>query len=407
MERTNFVTKLISVILFAALAVYFCVYVFNYFAVPYSTTPAVVYTVGDSHSAQGIIVRRESLFATGESYVTITAGEGQKVAAGYPVATSYRSEGDQMLAEQISELEVEIEQLQKYADTEVRLQSGAHEEATIRDAIMEMNYDVSRDELSGIDEKVIVVRSLIFSGDKEKTNSRIAYLQSQADTLKGQLGAAGMAISIDSSGLFSLKVDGYENITPSDINTMTASDLNALLKRSESPEANALGKLATGIDWYLAMVVPEEEAQKLQDVLDSEKAKKTVEVDLAGISTGTFEMSIERVDMSGGDDSIVVLSCNYALGETLSARVVEAEIIYSSETGIRVPQDAVYMDEDGNAYVYTETVMQAELHYVDILFEYDHYFLIKSSDLDRAKLREGSEIIIDGEDLYDGKVMAK
>lgn len=404
MERTNFVTKLISGILFAAFAVYICVYAFKYFSDPYSTTTAVSYTMGDLYRVSGIIIRQESLFTTDESYVTITAKEGQKVAAGEPVATAYGSESQQKLDQQISQLTDEIDQLEKYAKVRSGSQETVTQESTVKSTIMEMNYALGRGELSSLEESVTILRSLLFSGDFEETSSKIAELQSQADTLKGQLGSAGKAISIDSAGIFSTNVDGYEGVVPTALDSITASELSDLIGGAGSRNSGALGKLATGLKWYFAAVVPGEKAEKLSGILD--EGGSSVEAQLSGIGTATYKMTIERVDKGMGDECVVVLSCNYALGETLSARITEADIIFSVKTGIKTPREAIYQDEEGNYYIFTEKAMQAEQHYINIIYEYGDYCLVESSESDTNALREGAEIIVNAKNLYDGKVIA-
>lgn len=403
MERTNFVTKLISVILFAAFAVYFCVYAFRYFSNPYSTTAAVSYTVGDKYLVSGIIIREESLFTTGESYVSIKAREGQKVAAGESVATAYSSENQQELDEQIAQLTTEIEQLEKYARSQRNSQDTFSRDSTVKSAIMELNYALGRGELGNLEESVTALRSVIFSGESGETSARISQLQAQVDSLRSQLGSAGKSISIDSSGIFSTHVDGFEDVSPSDLMDITASQLGGLIDRGAvAGNPDTLGKLALGFKWYFAAVVPEESAKKLSAILEGDEP--TIEVQLVGIGASPYKMTVERVDMD--DNCVVILSCNYALGEVLSARTTEAEIIYSVITGIRVPCDAIYEDEDGNKYIFTEKAMQAEQHYIKILFEYDDYCLVESSDMDKNTLRDGAEIIVNAKNLYDGKVIA-
>lgn len=399
MERTNYVTKVISVILFAALAVYFCVYAYKSIVDPYTTMTAVTYTMGDSSRASGIIVRQESLFTTDESYVSINKDEGQKVAAGEAVATAYSTEEQMKLAQEISQLTIELEQLEKYSAKNST--EGVTADSAIKSSIMEMNYALSNGDLDGLEEYIINLRSLVFSGDTEETSEKVSMLKSNLDTLKGKLNTSGKSISIDSSGIFSANVDGYENITPADLDSMSASQLKELISGNGISKSNALGKLATGINWYLALIVSKEEAKNL---LEIKEAGGTVEVELSGVGTTTYNMSIDRVD--GDSECIAILSCNNSLGETLSERVVEADIIHSSQTGIRVLKEAVYQDDEGNYCVYTEKAMQAELHYVTILAEDGDYYLVESSDKDTEVLREGSKIIVKASNLYDGKVIA-
>ena len=62
MKQGKSVITLVMFALAAALAVYFGVYVYRTFNVPYTTTLAYQYTVNDSVPADGLLARQESCF---------------------------------------------------------------------------------------------------------------------------------------------------------------------------------------------------------------------------------------------------------------------------------------------------------------------------------------------------------
>lgn len=409
MKRNNFVTGLISVLIFVALAVYFCVYIYQYVINPYSTETAISYTVGESYNAEGIIVREESLFSTSESYVTLSARDGDKVAAGSPVATAFSTSSQQALADQIYQMDLEITQLEKSAQLEELSQQDVSRDLAIKEGIMELNYSLARGEMDTLEENAVTLKTLVLSVDEGGTSAAVARLKSEMKSLQGQLGSSGTQITSSASGIFSSNVDGYEDITPSSLDSITAASIQSLISDEEAGDTSATGKLVEGIKWYFAAVLPYEEAEKLS-VLQSqanEGESAAVAVQMTGVSVSNLNMTIERVDMSESGDCVVILSCNYALGDTLGTRITEAEIVYTSYTGIRVSKEAVYLDDENNAYVFTEKALLAEQHYVTIIHEMNDYYLVKPSEEDTDPIREGSEIIVRARDLYDGKVITR
>ena len=70
----------------AALAVYFGVYVYRTFNVPYTTTLAYQYTVNDSVPADGLLARQELVLPHPDGILDVIRAEGEKVGVGQSVA---------------------------------------------------------------------------------------------------------------------------------------------------------------------------------------------------------------------------------------------------------------------------------------------------------------------------------
>jgi hypothetical protein len=93
------------------------------------------------------------------------------------------------------------------------------------------------------------------------------------------------------------------------------------------------------------------------------------------------------------------------LSDIAAFRELTADVIFSTYSGIRVPKEAVRLDEDGATCIYILSGLRAELVPVDILYEGDDYYIVQSGSESATSLRVGSEIIVKANDLYDGKVV--
>ena len=147
-------------------------------------------------------------------------------------------------------------------------------------------------------------------------------------------------------------------------------------------------------------------------------------------------MKVERISDEDGGQRLVILSSDKYMNLTTLLRHQNAQIIFESFSGIRVPRSAVRIlwedvkDEDGNTVLKSDgTPLQqqitgvyclwgntARFKPVDILWQEDSYMVVVPSESRLAqytqatskesrRLRPGDELIIAAEDLYDGKVI--
>ena len=121
--------------------------------------------------------------------------------------------------------------------------------------------------------------------------------------------------------------------------------------------------------------------------------------------TNTLTMTVDSLSATAGDRCVVIFSCSSAMTDICNVRELTGEIIFSSQTGILCPKDAIYTDaETGAHYIYLLMGLQAQRIDIDIVCDYsDYYSLIEAAD--GEILNEGAEIIIRGKNLEDGKVV--
>ena len=100
---------------------------------------------------------------------------------------------------------------------------------------------------------------------------------------------------------------------------------------------------------------------------------------------------------------MVVFRSTESSSELLPVRFCEAQAVFGSKEGIRVPKEAVAKDKDGS-YVFTKAGMKAEKKYIDILWEEEEFYLAAVSP-EATSLRVGNEIFLSSKELYDGMLI--
>jgi hypothetical protein len=184
-----------------------------------------------------------------------------------------------------------------------------------------------------------------------------------------------------------------------------------------------------GSTWYFVTLMRETDTEKIA-VGDSVTLRFQSGLDR------DLTMTIDRIGDADSGQRLVVLSCSKYLDLTTLLRHQNAQIIFASYTGIRVPRSAVRVlwetttDEDGEP-VYLEDGSEdrqqviavfclwgttAKLKPVEILWQEDDYLLVTPSETalseytsetsrESRRLRAGDEVITAAADLYDGKVI--
>ena len=111
--------------------------------------------------------------------------------------------------------------------------------------------------------------------------------------------------------------------------------------------------------------------------------------------------SISPVTAKG--EVAVVFRCSSALAETLSLRQSEAEVVFQTYSGLKVPKRAVHV-EGGKTVVYAVSAGVMEMKGVEILYEGEDFYLVAAEN-EGGSLRADNEVIVSGRGLGDGNVV--
>jgi len=387
MKRSDFLIRLVSFVVFLAIAVYIGYAIIDAQLHPLSTVLAVRYTMEDAEETSGYIVREETPLAGARAVVTAT--EGEHLSAADPYAMEYLTSAALERAEKIRELDLRI------ARIDARL--SGESSAAAAEAVMALSRAVSAGGAGGLDAALFGVRSQVFSeggsASAEELAARRAELQQQRAQLQAAAGADTNALLAGRSGTFSAVTDGLEHIAPDALDGLQPADLPALF--SGVRPVNAVGKLITGLSWYYVCVMPSAAANRLA-------AGRTAQLHFTQSFGRTIAMRVESVGISENGQCVVVFSSNRFLAEVAAVRETTASVVFASHDGLRIPREAVRVDEKGK-YVFILTGLQAHQVYVDVLYELGDYYLVES--VTPGELAEGVSVIVKANDLYDGKVV--
>ena len=426
--KNNFVTKLITAVGILAVLFYFGYSVLTYLADPLATTVAYSYRSDESVTVSGYLVREEEILSGGSGLVYHTRDEGERVSAGGRVATLYASQDALNQALELEELEEQLEQLEFAQNVASGSQQVLRLDSDIMEGIFALRAGVAQGELLDVSSEseslraMILKREYTYSGaGDEQMQQQVSALQQQIAALRTTAQAGSSAVTTARSGTFSALADGYEGVlTPESLESMTPSVLNSI-QPAAVPE-NAVGKMIYGSTWYYVSAMPADQAEEMT-------AGESVTLRFMSGLDREIPMTVERISDEEGGERVVILSCEEYLSLTTLMRHQNAQIIFQSYSGIRVPTMALRVvtetitDGEGQetqvstTAVYCRMGRWARLKPVEVLYQGEDYYLVQADETtlqgmsENAResriLRSGDEVIISASDLYDGKVIGE
>ena len=385
MKRSRLYIRVTTAVLFLAVLSYIGVYVFNMLTNTYVTTGAVSFSVEETFSAHGYIVRTETVLTDVGAAVLPIVAEGEKVASGQVVAVEYTSREAIETAGEIRALRLQIATLEA---------SGSSIETVRLGSVMELSKAVQYGDLSNLDELTMSIETYVFAADGAAPEKQA--LQEKLQTLEQR--SSGMrTINAPVSGIFSQVTDGFENTGPRALSEITPSGLAGLF--SVPSGVTAGGKLVTGFKWHFAAIMDADDAARLS-------AGQQIPIQFSGAYNATIEMNIESIGKREDDLCVVIFSSDRSVHEIAALRQLRAEIVFGVVTGIRVPKEAIHLDDDGAKFVYLQTGVRAERVDVEILHDAGDIYIVRDGAETGTPLRAGATIIVKANNLFDGKVVA-
>ena len=245
-------------------------------------------------------------------------------------------------------------------------------------------------------------------------------IEESKGTLEGKTGKSTGNITTEKSGCFLSHCDGYENaLDYSNLDRLTLSDLDNVKQTKVS--GNIAGKVVTGLKWYVACKVTADEATRLS------LWNGSATVLFSDASSESIPATIKRIYQESKDsDALLILECDYMNSDLAQARQEPIEIGLGSYTGLRISKKAIHDDYvtkttyDDNDNKHTEQVKvqgvyvlhgsEVRFKQISILYADDDY-VICDPEPDSKDLVDGTtvelydQVILEGDDLYDGKVV--
>lgn len=394
----------------------------------YPTENAVRATVTDTIYSNGFILRDEIIVKkdTG-GILSYSCANGDTVNANGEIAKVYTNETDAVRNTRADNLDKDVKALESIQKNNV---TGALNidiiNNNIKNSLMNYLYNTNKNDVNACftdsDNLLTAINQRqLYTGKVSNFNKKIAELKEESEKLKGSAGENVDTILAPKAGYFTEFCDGYENAYPyKEISTMHLSDLKNIQKGSIP--TNIAGKIISNVNWYVACEVTSDEASRL-NIWDS-----AVTVLFEEATTEPIPAKIYRISQDAKTGkALVVLRCDYMDNGILEARQEPIEIGLGTYTGLRVSKRAVHddyvtkttTDDNGKAHKEKKKVQGvyvlygSEVQFKQICIIYaDEDYVVCDTEPDPSLLFNGEtislydKVIVKGDDLYDGKVIA-
>ena len=414
MKNSSLGMKILMAAVTLGVLVYFGFQAVRYFDDPLTTTLAYTYQVEEKTTLSGYVVREEQVLPDDDGLLRLQRSEGERISKGGLVATAYADQTSLDRQNEIDDLEARIGQLEYAQEAALGADVSMKLDDQILRDLLAVRSALAADRLAEAGEQGRELRSLVLKRDYTDTDtedlaSQIEALEAQVKTLKSQAASSTRRITAPLSGLYSAVVDGYETVlTPEMLKDLTPSALKGI--KPDEGVRSRVGKLILGDSWYYTAVMDAQEAEELEESGSlSLRFSKSADRDLA--------VTVDTIGPEENGKAAVTFRGTTYLQELTMLRQQSAEIIRRSVSGIRVPTEAlraekVAVDKEGNRTVtegtgvYCVVGMEARFKPVKVLYSGDGFVLVRAdTETEKIRLRDGDEIIITANDLYDGKVV--
>ena len=361
----------------------------------------------ESFNTVGVIFRdEEMLYGYGrEGMIDYVVDNGEKLARGATVAQYYPSQEDIDNRQKVAALEAE---LASYTDVLSSAQVGSSD-ARVNDLTLErniqliMNYNKKGDYRSASlmknDIRMLINRKRYIAGETLSFNSEIDEIARKIQEIGMPESRVLSEIYAPIGGYFSRTYDGYEER----LNTYTMEyyDVPAIkdLMASEPDDLSVygIGKVVSSFEFYYVALVDKATA-------DSLRKGQSVKIRFKGSEDMLYPAQIDEIIGPYDNMFVVRFKSNYTSNAMSLERMPEAEVITAQYSGIKVPKSAVRMI-DGKEGVFVLVGSIARFREIQTEYLAGDYYIVKEDNTSPNALFLGDQIIVQGTDIYEGKVM--
>lgn len=386
------------------------------------TELATRFTYNEVINTDCVVVRNEQLLEyNGSKVLYYTAEDGDIVGAGSQVAYVFANESDALNYNRLTEINKQIETLEALntSHEDVRTDYSAVDkliEFNITNIISSVNSNSPSEIIDSADNLIYSVNQRqIITGKVSDFNDQIAALKAEASKYQQSGNMYVDIITPGAGGYFVASADGYENCYDYDtITELTVDDFSLDIEKKDVSE-NTIGKIVSGLNWYVVCKLNADEALALSH------ANVSSSITFANTSCKEIPATLVALNQQNRQsDAIAVFRCNYMNTPISHLRFETAQITINSYSGLRVNKEALHSDyveyenESGETEkkkvqgVYVTFGNELIFKEVSILYAGNDFVILDEYPADGVILsgntvKINEEVVIKGDNLYDGK----
>ena len=405
MKKTSILSKIVIPILIAAIVVYLALSAWLGIRNPYSFVTAYADTMENSAVATGWVVRHENPISGGNGLVRLRREQNEKVGKGQAIADVYQDAEYENHQEELRKTQTDLGSLQ-YA-TWQGSPTGAVLEEQLLSSMKALQTAASTGNFSGMSEatelyrKTVLRREYLVSEEAAQAMDAAGWALGQRYSELQAVQTGASTIWAEAAGVFSTHLDGYETLlSTSMLEAQSPAGLERLSQIEPLADSGYIGKLITSPEWFYCATLDGEYANRFN-------VGKKVTIHFNALST-TLTMKVQSVSEIQDGQVVVLFRSNQDVEKADQLRREASRVVFTSDEGIRVPKEALRVDEDGQAGVYVASGHNARFRPVNILAEDEVSYLVEAAPtdgLDTRILRAGDELVLASDTLYDGKVV--
>lgn len=361
------------------------------------------------------IIRSEEVLKSemdGECLREVT--EGEKVQANARIATVLNQDSANLLKE-LKNLDNRIIDAQEsnkgvkavFSEDIKKIEKDIDERLKhIANCINKNNYSEIKKTKTQIDD--LMEKKARISGELSPSDTFLKSLLAQKEVLQKRIESTTSYIVSLNSGIISYEVDGYEGLlSPEKIPELTIKDIQNIKVKSSVQESDSLkvekekpfAKVVSGIEYYFAFVL-------------GSKNKMGFEVDdRVSIRINNLDRIIEGIvyyksnEMDG--KYIYAVKCDKALGETVSMRSVNIDIIKNQYSGLKVRLSSLTNVDKKNSTAKIVLVRSGFAKYVKvkIVGKNDTYAIVDNPDVTFGGVSLYSSYVINPKNIEEGQMI--
>lgn len=372
------------------------------------TQTALERTVNKTVDTMAFAIRQEELVDnTVSGTVVPVVKNGTKVSGNDTVANVYSDSNAAQKAARLEELKNEIDyfaSVSSYSGTTLQADLSVYKN-NVTDAVHALTQAIENNELSEIytrsrDFREALTKKQTVMGYIPDVSETVSALNAEYESLNNSFNIKA-SINAQSSGYYVSNADGYENcIDFSTVKKLDCQAVEELLGSSpKTVSSSNVGKLITDFNWYLVLIADKSEIANIS-------TGDTVTVTVTNSAVGDIEMDVVAFNVDEATDKVALILRSNVMNEDIAQlRLASVKLRVGSYSGIAVDNKAM-RTVDGEMGVYVKVGNIVKFKKVNLVYSDENLILSGVVKGDSSYLTQYDEIVLEGVELYDSKLLS-